>query len=170
MKKLLPVFIAFSCIFLQMPALAQEGEGGSTSSSVSKNNLSKNNQNNVVLESLGGFTAMAMYNTYATVGMAADAHVKGTYEEQMVVQLLEEQITFIDNVNAQTNKLIKSGKLSATDLTFFKDVVNTFNFIKAEAKAYQNYMESGDASHATSFNTNREKAWAKITELLGIGN
>jgi hypothetical protein len=123
----------------------------------------------VVLEALGGFSALALYNTYIVVGTVADGYVSEVYDKEMATNLIAEQIASVDALVENCNKLLTGDVLqSASDKEYIAGIRDALKLLKAEATAFKNYIESGNESDQKTYDQNRNAAWAKIAKLLGI--
>ncbi|MBL7793159.1 MAG: hypothetical protein JNK77_12595 [Saprospiraceae bacterium] len=121
------------------------------------------------LESIGSISAVALYNSYTTLGILADAYEHEAYESDYVIRLLDEQISLHDNMKTSYNKLLSSGFVtSADDKKFVLEAIATFDILKNEAEAFQSYVDTGDTKYSNQFQEYRKLAWERIADLLGI--
>jgi hypothetical protein len=144
-------------------------QGGSSKGSVSNGTKTTTYKStNELLTTLGVTTAQGMYITYAAIGTLADAYSKGAYEKDFAIQMITEYVALTKSVNQQLQKLLDAKSLDVADTKFVKDVMLTYTYLENEASAYKNYMETEEPEYVTKYSENREKAWAKISELLGF--
>lgn len=122
----------------------------------------------ILLESVGHFSAQAIYLGYISIGTIADGHAKGVYEKETADELLSKNINLCNGSVTQLNKLLASGALGGEDISYVNGLIDTFNLLSAQAGGYRNYIRTGDANHVKVFSSKREAAWKNITELLGI--
>ncbi|MCU0443294.1 MAG: hypothetical protein MUE85_00150 [Microscillaceae bacterium] len=166
MKKSLILWLFIASFGFIGEILAQ---GGGTKGSVSGGTKTNTYQSsNELLTTLGVTTAQGMYITYAAIGTLADAYSKGAYEKDFAIQMIGEYVALTNTVHKQLQKLLDSKTLDAADTKFIKDVLLTYGYLESEAGAYKSYMETDDYQYVTKYSENREKAWAKISELLGF--
>ena len=127
--------------------------------------------NTKVMESFGGTASVALYNTYLTIGAIADGYVNETYDADRVSDLMAEQVSMITTLITQMKDAMaveKSG-LSKDDREYMADMVVCLDYLKNEAQGLQDYAKDGLDASQQKYNTNRDLAWAKIEDLLGIG-
>jgi hypothetical protein len=121
------------------------------------------------LEVIGGATAIALYNSYSTIGLAADAWHSGVYEQDFMGTLMDEQLGMYENLRTQYEKLLSSGYLtSEDDRQFMQEAVDILSILSQQASTLKTYVSSGETEHATQFETYRQNAWEKIAKLLGL--
>jgi hypothetical protein len=124
---------------------------------------------NAVLEALGGFSALALYNTYIVVGAVADGYVSEVYTKEMAIDLIAEQISSLDLLSEHCTKLLTGTVLqNASDKEYVTGIRESLKLLKSEATALKNYINSGSESDQNAYNENRNAAWTKIAKLLGI--
>lgn len=124
---------------------------------------------NVVLEALGGFSALALYNTYIVVGAVADGYASDIYTSEMATNLIAEQISSIELLQEHCDKLLSGTVLqNPSDKEFVTGIREALKLLKSEAKSFKNYIESGSEGDQKAYNDNRNAAWTKIAKLLGI--
>lgn len=127
--------------------------------------------NTKVMESFGGTASVALYNTYLTIGAIADGYVNETYDADRVSDLMAEQVTMMTSLISQMKEAIaveKSG-LSKDDKEYMGDMITCLEYLKNEAQGLQDYATDGLEASQQKYNTNRDLAWAKIEDLLGLG-
>ena len=118
------------------------------------------------LETLGMLSGMALYNTYMTIGGIADAETEEIYSKDEVIGFMDEQVSMIEGLETQFSDLLASGFVTdPSDIEFIKEIKVCLGYLKEEAKGLQDNMRTGDIDR---YSENREKAWDKIAELLGI--
>jgi hypothetical protein len=144
-------------------------QGGSSKGSVSSSTKTTTyKSSNELLTTLGVTTAQGMYMTYAAIGTLVDAYSKGAYEKDFAIQMITEYVALTNSVSQQLQKLLTTKSLDAADTKFVKEVLLTYTYLENEANAYKSYMETEEYQYVTKYSENREKAWAKISELLGF--
>jgi hypothetical protein len=135
----------------------------------SQSATAQTDRENVVLEALGGFSALALYNTYIVVGAVADGYVSEVYTKEMANNLIAEQISSVELLTEHCNKLLTGDVLqNPSDKEYVSGIREALKLLKAEATAFKSYIESGAESDQKTYDTNRNAAWAKISKLLGI--
>jgi hypothetical protein len=121
------------------------------------------------LETLGGVTALMLYNTYVCIGAIADGYGAEVYDDLTVEELMDEQIVSLTSVEQQLNTLLQSDFLTdADDRAFLTDAIATVKLLRDEADALADYAINLEEEAMTTYDTARTAAWKKIAALLGI--
>jgi len=66
------------------------------------------------------------------------------------------------------DKLIKAKEVSENDVAFIKKMMDCYTLLMDEGKFLVEYINTGKESSLTAYDSKREKAWALISELLGL--
>jgi hypothetical protein len=135
----------------------------------SQSATAQTDRENVVLEALGGFSALALYNSYIVVGAVADGFVSDVYTKEMAISLITEQISSLELLIEHCNKLLTGGVLqNASDKEYVSGIREALKLLKAEASALKGFVESGNETDQKAYDENRNAAWSKIAKLLGL--
>lgn len=123
-----------------------------------------------VLQAFGATSAMAMYNTYVTIGSVADAYNSSAYEASYVKQLMDEQLVFLGNVRDYLDKAVdaKESGLSDDDIKYMKEMNECLGYLEDEAEGLKEFAETASDKSRDKYSKGREKSWAMIEELLGL--
>lgn len=123
-----------------------------------------------VREAFGGVSSITIYNTYITIGAIADAHVNEVYDAARVKELMGEQTAMLQAVidMLEKCKVVKSDGLSADDVVYVKDLIACLQSLKKEAQGLSDYATDGSEDAQNRYNTNRDKAWDQIRDLMGL--
>ena len=124
-----------------------------------------------VMESFGGTASVAMYNTYLTIGAIADGYVNESYDAERVKALMAEQVGMMTNLITQMKDALaaeKSGLLE-DDRVYINEMILCLSYLKDEAQGLQDYATDELETSQQKYNTNRNLAWDKIEDLLGLG-
>lgn len=124
-----------------------------------------------VLESFGSISAIAIYNTYITIGSVADSYVGEVYESDYVITLMSEQKGMIEVVSESLNACIKdnsAGKLSEEDKEYLQQMIKCLEYLGDEADGLLEYAETNSEDALDKYSVGRDNAWELISELLGI--
>ena len=124
-----------------------------------------------VLEAFGATSALALYNTYITIGSIADGYVGKTYESDYTITLMDEQLTMIKNIQDYIDKLLKDKKsgISDDDKAYLREMKSCLDDLYDEAQGLKEYATDGSESGSNKYNKARNSAWAKIEDILGLG-
>jgi hypothetical protein len=128
--------------------------------------------NTDVMEAFGGTVSIALYNTYLCVGAIADGYVNESYDDARVKELMNEQVTMLGVLTTEMKKALtvdKSG-LSEDDRSLISDVIICLDYLKNEAQGLHDYANDGSETSQEKYNSNRDLAWGKIEDLLGLSD
>ncbi len=153
MKRLTVLLIALLCI-------------GSTG--LSTPTQARDRHTGLLLETIGVLSAQGVYLTYTSIGTLADGHAKGNYKDDFSVKLLNEYNALSRSSIKQLNKLLSSGVLGQTDVTFVAKLIQTFELLTAQSNGYKNYILTQNKAHLKVYSEKRREAWKNIAELLGL--
>lgn len=129
---------------------------------------SHENSKNILLGTVGGLSAQGVYLTYVSIGTLADGYVYKAFNKKMATSLLGEYIGLAGNSKNLLKKLIDQKIVSGRDINFVKDLIITYDLLIAEANAFRQYVATDDKNQIKIYDSNRKKAWAKISKLLNI--
>jgi hypothetical protein len=122
----------------------------------------------VALETIGAITAIAVYNTYIAIGAVADGYADEGYKPDYVNTLMEEQVSAMEGLTTQLHDLQTSGFITdPEDDAYIEEFVTVVGYLREEAEGLKKIVEGGGND---LYEESREKAWAKISELLDLGD
>lgn len=124
-----------------------------------------------VLEGFGSVSAIAVYNTYITIGSVADGYVGEVFEADYVVTLMDEQKSMISVVKESLNACVNDqseGKLDQDDKNYLQELTLCLSYLEAEADGLLNFASSGSEEALDKYSENRDKAWELLESLLGL--
>jgi hypothetical protein len=122
-----------------------------------------------VLEFTGSLASVAAYNTYITIGAIADGYVNDVYDTEYTSTLMDEQISMLKEVKRLATEAINESKvLSDDDKVYVMQLNEALSYLIKEAESLKEYAITGSDESSTRYSTNRNLAWDKISELLGI--
>jgi hypothetical protein len=123
-----------------------------------------------LLESYGGMSVIAMYNTYIGIGAIADGFAAEQYDTAHVQDLMDEQIGMLTNVSDMLTKVIENNNnnVDVLDKDFMREILVVFDYLKLEAVYLKEYSNTKSTEASTSYDSNRQLAWDKISELMGL--
>ncbi len=124
-----------------------------------------------VLEAFGATSSLALYNTYITIGSIADGYVGETYDSEYTVTLMDEQLAMIDKIIEYIDQLAvdKKSGISTDDKDYLLDMKACLKDLRREAEGLKEYARDDSQSGSDKYNEARTAAWAKIEDLLGLG-
>jgi len=124
-----------------------------------------------IKELLGGTTAVAIYNTFIAIGMAADLYLSHQDNQEIAQMLAEEQIGMSQNMHLMFKAILSSNAsaFSEDDIYFLNGVVETFQALESFAKVASEWMQNPQsAEHMEKYDRQREIAWQLVGDLLGL--
>jgi hypothetical protein len=121
------------------------------------------------LTAIGALGGAYMYTTYLSIGAVADGHYYEVYDDQTTVNLMNELMNLAGSAAGSLQVLVKTGTLTPEDFNFVNEIITTLGLLSKQAEGFKAYVETGDENQATVYDSYRNNAWAKISELLEIG-
>lgn len=124
-----------------------------------------------VLEAFGAVSAIALYNTYITIGTVADGYVEEVYESDYVITLMSEQESMIEILTTQLQSCIddtEEGHLNEDDKSYLISMTNALDHLKNEAVGLSNFARTNSDDALSQYSDSRDLAWKEISIMLGI--
>ena len=123
-----------------------------------------------LLESYGGMSVIAMYNTYISIGAIADGYTAEKYDAAYVQDLMNEQIAMLTTVSDMLTKVVENNNnnVDISDKNFMSGILIAFDYLKLEAESLKEYCNTNSTDASALYDTNRQLAWDKISELMGL--
>src|SRR5690554_417111 len=124
-----------------------------------------------IKELLGGTTAVAMYNTFIAIGMAADLYLSHQDNQEIAQMLAEEQIGMAENMHLMFKETLSNNAaaFSENDIYFLNGVVETFEALESFAKVASEWMQNPQSAELMEkYDQQREIAWQLVGDLLGL--
>jgi len=122
---------------------------------------------NILIESVGLFGGLQLYNTYLNIGLLADAMSLELYESGDVYQLLGSVILPVERVEIQLDKL-KKIKLSDDDQKALAQMKKIASLLKTQGKELEAYWENGFSENAEKYEASRKAAYKELNDLLEL--
>jgi len=122
-------------------------------------------------ELLGGTTAVAMYNTFLAVGLAADLFAANEDNKEITEILAEEQMAVSQNMQEMFGEIIanNAGAFSEEDREFLALTVATFTALEKFAKATYDWMQNPTNEKVIEeYDKQRLHSWQLISDILGL--
>jgi len=123
--------------------------------------------NDRMLETLGGLSAAHLYQSYLNIGLVADAVEKDTYTAAHASQMLTTVSGLMDVVDKQLERLAKMD-LGADDKRDVQRIRAISSLMRVQIASLQAFWLTNDQQHAVRYHQTREKAWAGLSEVLGL--
>lgn len=124
-------------------------------------------EDNVYLETIGGFSGSYIYTSYAYIGTAADAYAKDIYPASQVKTMMDEKVHMLDNLMQLLQK-VRGTNIVDNDKIFLDSMIEILVLLKTEAEALAAFTSSNNPADMERYEQSRKAAWPKIKKLLGI--
>ena len=121
------------------------------------------------LTAIGALGGAYMYTTYLSIGAIADGHYYEVYDDQTTVSLMGELMNLANSAAGSLQMPVKTGSLTPEDFAYVNEIITTLGLLSRQAEGFKTYVETGDENQATIYDSYRNNAWTKISELLEIG-
>jgi hypothetical protein len=102
------------------------------------------------------------------VGTLADAFAAKTYKEEQATTFVNTYINVTKGMKEQMSKLVDAGSLSKSDTQFVENTIEVLDLVLREANDLKDYISSGKAADAQTYDSSRKKALKEIKALLSI--
>lgn len=121
------------------------------------------------LETLGMQAGIVLYNGYVVIGSINDGYVKDAWDKQTVLDLLDEQITMMNTMYDQYDKLLNSKFLSdPSDSSSVVTIMKGTNLVIKEARKLKDYVNDPSDENRDIYMDARAEAWKLIAKFLDI--
>jgi len=122
-----------------------------------------------LLESVGGFSAGFLYNTYGLIGAISDGFTHDAYDALTINDLMDAQKKLADNIVKVLEELKSGGFLKDTkDQEFAGSVINILKGLKKQAQLLEDYVDNKSKQKQDAYEDQRKKNWSAISKLMGI--
>ncbi|MDR1050447.1 MAG: hypothetical protein LBP95_05070 [Deltaproteobacteria bacterium] len=127
------------------------------------------------LNTIGTYSAGFVLQSYGYIGVLADVLSQGVYTRDMVLSMLNETITYLNNAGAQLQRYgSPEVNMAPGDLTFLNKIRGIIGDLVSEAEALSDLagdsetdVEKREADLAR-FHAARNKAWSGIKTTLRV--
>jgi hypothetical protein len=120
------------------------------------------------LQTIGTLTAAHYFQTYLNIGFIADGKGKGTYSLEDARKVLQSVLSVVDSVDRQLEALGKRN-LDKGDRESLEQMRAISAQLRQQGQELQTYWASGKDEDAARYETLRQKTYAAISKLMGIG-
>jgi hypothetical protein len=122
-----------------------------------------------LLETLGGFSAAMLYNTYGLIGSISDGFTHDAYDAATVTDLMDAQKKVADNLVKMLEDLKNGGFLKdKKDQDFAVSVINILKGLKKQAQQLEDYTNNKSKQKQDAYEEQRKQNWSAISKLMGI--
>ena len=179
MKKLLiTLLVIFGLVMSSVPSISAKGVSSKTKEKAESIEADEGeeaadsenavNQADLFLETIGVLSAQSLYLTYTSIGTTADGYAKETYDKETATTLIKTYQGLAAGAKDQLNKLLSEDAVAEKEVEALNSIIEGFDLLDAEAAAYLNYIKTGNKKQLNTFTTKKEKAWAFISEFMGL--
>lgn len=119
------------------------------------------------LETIGGLSAVHLYQSYLNIGLLADAVENETYTRAEAVNVMLTVMELVNMVEKQLGKLPAKG-LTSEDEAALDAIQALTRDLRAQSSSLVSYWASGEAAHATRYQSAREQSWNALKEMMGL--
>lgn len=122
-----------------------------------------------LLTTIGGVSAIMLYNTYVLIDVAKDAFLKKIYETEKVTQVMNSQKGMFDFlIKTFEDNLKEKAFAKEDDKNFIESLTESIKGLKNQAVLLLKITEDNSASNTEAYTKQKEKNWTAISTLLGI--
>lgn len=119
------------------------------------------------LETIGGLSAVHLYQTYLNIGLLADAVENETYTNTEAVNVMLTVTELLNLVAKQLGKVPSSG-LTGEDEAALESIRHLTGLLRTQSNALLGYWASGEEMYANRYQGAREQSWNAIKEMMGL--
>ncbi|WP_411823122.1 hypothetical protein [Leptospira sp. 'Mane'] len=115
-------------------------------------------------------TGNLLYSTFVSIGSVAELHIYEKQDQDTSLGILNYTLTLVDESRKSIEESKKDASIGLEYSSFLSGAYEALGYIKKQAESYVLYANTGNKDYIQDFERARTSAWAKISELLGIGN
>ncbi|MBI3510917.1 MAG: hypothetical protein HY064_09635 [Bacteroidetes bacterium] len=121
------------------------------------------------LQTIGMQGGLVLYQTYQLIGAMNDGYINKAWEAKTVTDIMDEQVTMLDNMTAQYNTLLASKFLTdPSDTATVHEMMRGIQYLKDEAKGLHDMVTDNSDDAKKEYNTARDESWKIIADVLGL--
>jgi hypothetical protein len=122
-----------------------------------------------LLETVGGFSAGLLYNTYGIIGSISDGFIHEAYDAVIVSDLMDAQKKLADNLVKVLEELRNGSYLKEKkDQDYTGSVINILKGLKKQAQLLEDYADNKSRQKQEAYEVQRKENWSAISKLMGI--
>jgi hypothetical protein len=122
-----------------------------------------------LLETVGGFSAAMLYNTYGFIGSISDGYAHDAYDALTIHDLMEAQKRVADNLVKVVEVLKNEGYLKdVKDREYAVSIINILKGLKKQAQLLEDYTDNKSRQKQEAYDAQRKQNWSAISKLMGI--
>lgn len=125
-------------------------------------------EDDLCLETIGGFGGIHIYTTYAFIGVTADSFSKNVYDATRVKGMMDDTSNMLNKMTELLTQLEKSDMVTEADKAYIGEMIEIIALLKEEAESLSAFAASKNPEDVERFALARKKAWPKIKQLFGI--
>lgn len=124
-------------------------------------------ENGVLLETVGLLAGHQLYQTYLNIGLLADAAAEDVYETDEAMQLLGSVVGPLEKIEKQLEK-VAALKLTKDDAAAVLRMKKIAAMLRTQGKSLQLYWDTGMDDHNKKYEEQRQAAWKELNDLLDL--
>jgi hypothetical protein len=148
----------------QSSTQSSDGQGSAGSGSATQSEVA--DQLDPSLFAVGSLGASNLYFSYVVLGTVADGFASRGYGKDMARSLAEEAIALNRGSRNALQTLIDQGRVADADRDVVSEMIEAHGLLIQQAQGLLSYIE--DRSQTEQFQRYRQRAWEKISAVLGI--
>jgi hypothetical protein len=119
------------------------------------------------LVAIGGLSVTALYMSFVTVGVTADAFGKEAYEAKQVADMMTEVSNLMKTNSRQLGAIPREG-IAKEEVTYIDEITAVMGMIGEYSQLLSAYAKDKTEAKAKAFDQKREATWVRLKKLLGL--
>ncbi len=124
-------------------------------------------QENLLLQSMGNAISTGAYSMYIAIGGVADLYGNDVYKAKTAKSVVAALGKRCSKLSEYLGTLLDEEVVTGSDVSFLKGVIQTYEYLADEAEDYVAYIDDTTDENFDSYNDNREAAWKGIEKMMG---
>jgi hypothetical protein len=119
------------------------------------------------LVAIGGLSVTALYMSFVSVGVTADAFGKEAYEAKQVGDMMTEVSNLMKTNTRQLGAIPREG-ITKEDHAYLDEIVAIMGMIGDYSQLLAAFSKDKTEAKAKAFDEKREATWARLKKLLSL--
>lgn len=124
-------------------------------------------ENGVLLETVGLLAGLQLYQTYLNIGLLADSAAEEVYEPEEALQLLGSVVGPLEKIEKQLDK-VAALKLTKDDAAAVARMKKIAGLLRQQGTSLQAYWDKGEEEQNKKYEAARQAAWKELNDLLDL--
>ena len=122
-----------------------------------------------LLNTIGGFSAGLLYNTFGLIGSISDGFIHDAYDEGTVSDLLNAQNKLLDHMANTMENLVKGQYLTdSVDIRYAGSAALVLKGLKKQSELLMDYAKTKSKPKSDAYEAQRTRNWKEISKLMGL--